>query len=114
MLSPTFLSIYAIIVLLMYGGHLMTLYKYYAVIEREKNDGTGSYIVSFPDLENVFTDAETLSGAVNNAHDVLGDMLAEMEQDGDKIPTSSKPEDIQLPEGASLVLIEVDTETDSK
>lgn len=92
----------------------MTLYKYYAVIEREKNDGTGSYIVSFPDLENVFTDADTLTDAVNNAHDVLGDMLSEMETDGDKIPTASKPEAIQLPEGASLVLIEVDTDSFSE
>jgi len=92
----------------------MTVYKYYAVIEREKIDQTGCYIVSFPDLENVFTDAETLTGAVEYSHQVLRTMLAEMEQDGDDIPNASKPEDIQLPEGASLVLIEVDTDSFSE
>lgn len=92
----------------------MTVYKYYAVIEREKLDQTGAFIVSFPDLENVFTDADTLTGAVSNSHDVLRTMLREMEQDGDKIPTASKPDAIQLPEGASLVLIEVDTDTFSE
>ena len=93
----------------------MTVYKYYAVIEREKVDQTGAYIVSYPDLENVFTDAETLIDAISNAHDVLETMLAEMEQDGDNVPTPSKAEDVKvrLPEGASLIYIEVDTESDS-
>ncbi len=35
----------------------MAMYKYYAVIEKEKVDGSGCYIVSFPDVENFFTDA---------------------------------------------------------
>lgn len=88
---------------------LMTKYKYYSIIEREKDDGSDAYIVSFPDLENVFTDAETLNDAVINAQDVLRTMLREMEKDGEDIPTPSKADGIPLPDEASLVLIEVDT-----
>ena len=88
------------------------MYKYYAVIEREKIDETGCYIVSFPDLDNVYTDAETLVGAVQNAEDVLATMLEEMEHDGDTIPAPSKAEDLKLPVNASLVLIEVNTDLD--
>ncbi|HWJ79466.1 MAG TPA: type II toxin-antitoxin system HicB family antitoxin [Niallia sp.] len=88
----------------------MPVYKYYAVIEKEKLDDSGAYIVSFPDIENVFTDGETLIEANTNAEDVLGLVLTDMEDSGDYIPVSSKAKDIKLLEGASLVLIEVDTE----
>jgi len=91
----------------------MTMYRYYAVIEREKMDATGAFIVSFPDLDNVFTDADTLTGAVQNAEDVLFTMLEEMENDGDIMPAPSKADVLKskLPEGASLIYIEVDTES---
>lgn len=93
----------------------MTMYKYYAVIEREKLDESGCYIVRFPDLDNVYTDAETLPSAIQNAEDVLATMLEEMENDGHAIPAPSSAEDlkVRLPEGASLINIEVDTESDS-
>lgn len=85
------------------------MYKYYAVIEKEKLDQTGCFIVSFPDIENCFTDAETLVDAVQNAHDVLGLMMTDYEDEGN-VPPASKPEDIKLPTGSSLVLIEIDTD----
>jgi antitoxin HicB len=88
----------------------MAVYKYYALIEKEKLDQTGCYIVSFPDIENCFTDAETLPDAVAMAEDALGALLSVMEEDGDEIPAPSKAEDIKIPEGASLVLITVDTD----
>lgn len=86
----------------------MTMYKYYAVIERDKLE-SGSYIVTFPDIENCYTDSDTLSGAVANAEDVLGLMMTDYEEEGN-IPPASKPGDIQLNEGASLVLIEINTD----
>lgn len=87
----------------------MTVYKYYALIEKEKLDQSGDFIVDFPDLENVFTDSDSLLGAVQNAHDVLVGMLRVMEEDGDVIPPASPVNKIKVPEGASLVLVEVDT-----
>ncbi|WP_303984739.1 type II toxin-antitoxin system HicB family antitoxin [Niallia circulans] len=90
----------------------MAVYKFYAVFEKVDE----AVIVTFPDLENVYTDGETLIDAMSNAYDVLETMLVEMEQDGEVIPPASKAEDLKgkLPEGASLIYIEVDTEIDSK
>jgi antitoxin HicB len=84
----------------------MAVYKFYAMIEKED----GVFVVSFPDLENCFTDGETLAEAVEMAEDALGSLLSVMEDDGDHIPAPSKAEDIELPDGASLVLITVDTD----
>lgn len=84
----------------------MTIYKYYSVIHQED----GAFIVSFPDLENCFTDGETLVHAVEMAHDVLGTMLSFHEDEGDDIPAPSNLENIKLYDGASLILITVDTD----
>ncbi|TFH63492.1 type II toxin-antitoxin system HicB family antitoxin [Peribacillus frigoritolerans] len=65
--------------------------------------------ISFPDLDNCYTDA-TLPNAVENAHDVLGMMLTEMEQDGRKLPSAAPVNALKAPEGVSIVLIEVDTD----
>lgn len=87
----------------------MTVYKYYALIEKEKLDQSSDFIVDFPDLENVFTDSDSFVGALKNAHDVLRSMLKVMEEDGDVIPPASSAIKIKIPEGASLALIEIDT-----
>lgn len=91
----------------------MAIYKFYAVVEKETLDSSGSYIVSFPDLENVFTDGETFEEAQVNAKDVLETMLVEMELDGDSIPKPTSKKRLTLrgkvPKGASLILVEVDT-----
>jgi len=59
-----------------FSFHLLHLFdqifKYYAVVEQEG----GSLSVSFPDLENCFTDGETVSQAVVMAEDVNGKMLS--------------------------------------
>lgn len=89
----------------------MTVYKYYAVIEEDKVDQSGSYIVSFPDLDNVFTDGETLEEAEYNAKDVLETMLTMMEEDGDPIakPSSKRAIMRKAPADSKVVLVEVDT-----
>lgn len=84
----------------------MTMYKYYAVITKEED----CYFVQFPDLENVFTDGNSLSDAIAQAEDVLGLMLSDAEERQERIPVASPPQVITVPEGASLVLIETDTD----
>ncbi|KGA98117.1 antitoxin HicB [Alkalihalobacillus alcalophilus ATCC 27647 = CGMCC 1.3604] len=84
----------------------MPVYKYYSVIHKED----GAFIVSFPDLENVFTDGESLSHAVSMAEDVLALMLTDYEDDGKQLPPASPVTALKAPEGASLVLIEVNTD----
>ncbi|MGE6629590.1 type II toxin-antitoxin system HicB family antitoxin [Bacillus sp. NPDC077027] len=90
----------------------MTMYRYYALIEKESGNHSDIYSVSFPDLENVFTDAESMQNAVHYAHEVLGSMLSAMEEDGDEIPLPSSADKLkeQLTEGGSLVLVEVETD----
>jgi len=88
----------------------MPMYKFYAMIDRENLDGTGHYMVSFPDVENCFTYGEDMQGAVSNAHDALRELLIVEEQRGKEIPKASKLPDLELKQGASYVLIEVNTD----
>lgn len=91
------------------------IYKYYAVIEEEREeDGRSAFIVSFPDLDNVFTDGDTLEEAVKHAWEVLVSMLWMFEQDGTPFSPPSPLSMIKdrLKEGDSLVLIEADTDKD--
>jgi len=89
----------------------MAVYQFYALIQKDEEDG--GYIVTFPDLENCFTYGETLVEAVEMAEDVLLTMLDYMEEIGEDIPVASSVEKLKelLPSGASLVNIEIDTDT---
>ncbi|GMO00642.1 type II toxin-antitoxin system HicB family antitoxin [Parageobacillus thermoglucosidasius] len=84
----------------------MAVYQFYSIIKKED----GVFTVSFPDLENCFTDGESLVDAVGMAEDALGALLSVMEENGEPIPAPSKAKDVELPEGASLVLINVNTD----
>jgi hypothetical protein len=51
-----------------------------------------SIIVTFPDLEDTFTDGATMQEAFENAEDVLNLMLWNREEEKDDIPMPSSPE----------------------
>jgi len=84
----------------------MTIYNFYSIIQQED----GVFAVTFPDLENCFTDGDTLDEAVEMAHDALVSLLAVYEDYGDVIPAATDAERIVVPEGAELILITVDTD----
>lgn len=85
----------------------MAMYKYYAVVTKDLEDGC--YLVNFPDLENVFTDAETLPEAVKNAEEVLEGMLEVMLEHGDEFnPPTQDGSEFILPRGASLISVQVE------
>ncbi|MGG4390470.1 type II toxin-antitoxin system HicB family antitoxin [Priestia megaterium] len=86
----------------------MPVYKYYGLFEPEN----GCFNVSFPDLAGCLTFGSTLSEAIEMAKDVLGGYLLVSEEDNDDIPAPSPVKTIQadMPEGASLILIEVNTD----
>ncbi|KGR78980.1 type II toxin-antitoxin system HicB family antitoxin [Ureibacillus manganicus] len=86
----------------------MAIYKYYSIINWCEEDQT--YNVDFPDLEYVFTDGDTLHEAITMAEDVLGQTLATNEDDNIPFNPPSPTKEINIPEGASLVLITVDTD----
>ncbi|KFZ42272.1 HicB family protein [Anoxybacillus flavithermus] len=89
----------------------MAVYQFYAIIQKDEEDD--GYIVTFPDLDNCFTFGETLVEAVEMAEDVLLTVLDYMEEIGEDIPIASSVEKLKelLPSGASLVNIEIDTDT---
>jgi antitoxin HicB len=88
----------------------MTLHKYYAVVEPTDE---GNYLVTFPDIENCFTQGDNLAHAVEMAKDALGLILTHYEDEGN-VPTPSPVDKHKatLPEVASLILIEVGTDED--
>ena len=80
-------------------------YVYPALFAKEDE----SIIVTFPDLEDMFTDGTTMEEAFENAEDVLNLMLWNREEEKDDIPMPSSPEQITVPQGATLAMIKADT-----
>ena len=80
-------------------------YVYPALFAKEDE----SIIVTFPDLEDTFTDGTTMEEAFENAEDVLNLMLWNREEEKDDIPMPSSPEQITVPQEATLAMIKADT-----
>ncbi len=83
----------------------MQKFKYYAVIIPDLEDG--GYLVQFPDLENVYTDGETLLEAVKHSEEALECMLEVMIDYNDKFNSPSPVSEITIKEGESLIAVEV-------
>jgi antitoxin HicB len=86
----------------------VTMYNFYSIIEKVEDEEV--FIVTFPDIESCFTSGETLVEAIEMAEDALGLYLSVLEDEGEQIPAPSKADAISIPDGASLVLITVDTD----
>ena len=82
-------------------------YFFPAIFTFSKEDNC--YYVNFPDMENVFTDGETLLEALENAEDVLPLMLCQMEDDNTAIPKASDIKSIILKDNEFSSLIFADT-----
>ena len=80
-------------------------YVYPALISHDSE----GYYIRFPDIENCFTDGDTLEEAIENANDVLPLMLCSMEDDKDVIPAPSPIADITPAEGEAVSLVYADT-----
>lgn len=81
-------------------------YLFYAVFD-EQEDGIN---VSFPDLEGGFTAGENMSEALYMAKDLLAGLLIDLQEDGERIPTPSKPFSVPKKENELVVPIEVNLE----
>jgi antitoxin HicB len=68
-----------------------------------KKDG-GSYLVTFRDLDNVFTEGRTIEEAVFNAGEALDGVLASMLENGFAIPEPTPPKagEYPIPVGLSV------------
>ena len=69
----------------------------------------GGYLVTFPQLENCFTDGDDLNEALTNAEDALSLMLYTLEEEGTPAALSGTALDIPAPEGGFATLIHCDT-----
>ena len=76
---------------------------YFAVFEPNVNTG---YSIYFPDVKGCTSYGKTFEEAEKNAKEALGYHLYEMEKDGDDIPKSNLPEQLQIyPETRSGYLL---------
>lgn len=82
-------------------------YAYPAVFTFDKEDNC--YYVSFPDIENCFTDGEGLPEAIEMAEDVLALMLCQMEDDKAKIPAPTDINTIKPKNNETVSLVFADT-----
>lgn len=81
-------------------------YTYVCTIE----DDEGKFFVQFPDLENVFTEGDTMEQAMELAADVLPLMLCGMEDDGETIPPATPLGKVKPEAGQALAMIFADTD----
>ena len=79
-----------------------------------------SYVYArIPDLPGCISSGKTLEEAIDLITDAASIWLVSAEDDNDIIPTASKQSDLDIPEGATVSLIRIDTikyraETDTK
>ena len=85
-------------------------YAFPAIFE----DDEGSIFVHFPDNETSSTCGKNLQNAIEMATDSLSLTLWSMEERGEKIPTPSKIEDIELTDNQTIRMIHVNTEEYAK
>lgn len=81
-------------------------YVYPAVFTKTE-DG---YLVTFPDVENCFTDGSTLNEALDMAQDVLNLMLMTMEDEGLPIAPASELGSVACGENQFVSLVGADTD----
>jgi len=81
----------------------MNRYIFPAVFEPGEHKG---YCVSFPDLPGCITEGDTLEEALHMAKEALELHLYGMEEDGDPIPESTPPQEIEIPTGGFVTIVE--------
>ena len=81
-------------------------YAYPAIFHSEKE---GGFFISFPDLENCFTQGENITEGIDMATDVLSLTLWHMKEENLEIPAPSPLAKISVEYGAFVTLISADT-----
>ena len=80
-------------------------YQYPALLTKEDN----GFVVKFIDFDDVFTQGQTITEAVENGEDVLNLMLCDKEENEFVIPKPSSLDTIDIPKDAFVLLIKADT-----
>lgn len=82
----------------------MPKYAYPAIFRHKDN----VYYVSFPDIENCFTDGNSLAEAIESAEDVLALFLCKYE-DEDYLPETTDIKNLKASENETVSLVFCDT-----
>lgn len=85
----------------------MAKYIYPAIFTWSDEDKT--YYITFPDINNCFTDGETVIEALENASDALNLMIYDLESNNMPIPEATPLEDVPAPEKGFVNLVLADT-----
>lgn len=72
-------------------------------------DGSPGYSVIFPYIGEA-TSGETLYEAVYMAEDLIKQVIEDAQEENHSYPTPPPPEKVEVPKGAFMTLIRVDTE----
>ncbi|MCQ1571460.1 type II toxin-antitoxin system HicB family antitoxin [Neorhizobium galegae] len=75
--------------------------RYPALIDGE----AGAYGVTFPDIDGIVAMGETLDEAILNAEEALRDYAIETEKDKVALGQPSAPEEVEVPEGCTLISV---------
>ena len=87
----------------------MANYIFPAIFEAGYEHEQG-YTVTFPDLPGCITEGDTLEESIYMAKDALAGYLSIMEENGEEIPAVSNAQGTELPQGAFIIDIEVNTD----
>ena len=84
----------------------MAKYVYTALLTPAEE---GGYLVTFPKLDNCFTDGNDLAEALTNAEDALSLLMYTLEEDGTPAALSGAAPGVSVPDGGFATLIHCDT-----
>ena len=69
---------------------------------------SGGFTVTFPDVKECMTCGDNMEQAYEMAVEALGLVLSFMEDEGEKFPQASLPQDIAVEQGQFVVVVEFD------
>lgn len=75
------------------------------------SDGSGGYVVEFPDLPGCVTEGKDLKNAFENATDAASGWVLDELEEGNSVPKASSYETVEKREGGqvNLVLLDMDS-----
>lgn len=75
------------------------------------SDGSGGYVVEFPDLPGCVTEGRNLEEAVSMGEDAASGWILDELEEGNKIPAASDYKDVRAREGGMVSLFSLDMDS---
>jgi len=86
----------------------------YPAILTPFSDGSGGYVVEFPDLQGCVTEGKALADALEMGIDAASGWVLDELEDGNKIPAATEISKIQTPVGSFVNLFVLDMDAYSE